>query len=634
MSGIAAIIRFDGHPVDGDAIRRMTGAMAYRGRDGIRHDFRQTFALGHCAFHTTAEALEANMPLASAESGLVIVMDGYLANPDELRAELVTRNARLRNRSDAELVLHAFETWGERCVDHLEGEFAFLICDERQGTVFCAKDHAGMRPLHYHWDGRRLLVASDIAGVLAAGDFVPRLDADSMAEHLASEFYRIDATVWSGVMRLPFASTLIARQATGTGPVCSRYWQPPLEVRELYRKDEDYFAHYREMLMDCVRRASRSHAPVACEVSGGHDSSALFAMACRLQQRHELPAPDVQGFTMAGEPGSASDEVAFARDVGRFLGKSIHEATPFVPDRSWYEEQVARDRDMPYFPNSVSMANEVAAATAQGCRVLIDGEGGDEFVGGSAFYLNEMIRAGALGDLGAELRRLVARRGWRVTGKALFWSGIRPLGPPAFNGMMRRLRKPRAPWGEHLGIGPHWVSASVQDRLAQLREADWRDDRSWQVADPARRKMWRELLNPWFEQLRDCSSRLVAQLGMELRTPMYSRRYIEFAFALPERLRIRNGMTKYIHLRAMQADLPESVLERRSKAEFSFTFDRHLKAMANVFCEEIPAVAIGEVCGDGLRNLYANYSLTSGAVWELWRVYGCHLLRQQQTDSA
>ncbi len=162
-----------------------------------------------------------------------------------------------------------------------------------------------------------------MAGVLAAGDFPQTLNAYRMAENLVSEFYAPDQTVWTGVMRLPLTTAMIV---DATGPRTQQYWSLPLDLSIRYRREEDYFEHYREMLMDSVRRASRSCAPIGCEVSGGHDSSAIYAMVRRLQEAGQLQATDALAFTMTGLPGTISDEIEYARDVTRFFGTPLYEA--------------------------------------------------------------------------------------------------------------------------------------------------------------------------------------------------------------------------------------------------------------------------------------------------------------------
>ncbi|MFY7837215.1 MAG: asparagine synthetase B family protein [Novosphingobium sp.] len=601
----------------------MTAAMDFRGQDGIHHHLADGVALGHCAFHTTPGSSEATQPWFSADGMQGLVMDGWLANPDELRAELVARRARLRNHSDAELILHAYDQWGEDCVDHFEGEYGVVIWDGHRRKAMCLRDHLGMRPLHYHWDGQRLLVATDVAGVLAAGDFPHKHNAYRMAENLASEFYSDDETVWTGVMRMPLASAMLV---DASGLRLWQYWSLPLDLSVRYKRDEDYYEHYRELLMDSVRRASRSQVAIGCEVSGGHDSSAIFALARRLKESARLQAPDALGFTLSGIPGTISDEIDYARDVGRFLGVPIHERARTCADVGWFEQNIAMDLDMPFFPNAQSMFSEAEMLREHGCRVVLDGEGGDEFAGGSAYFIHELLCAGRWGDLAHELRLLGRRNGAAYAAQRLFRYGLRPFAPQSFDGMMRYLHRHREPWPFYLKKGPHWVARPLRDQLAERREERRKADMDWKIRNPSKRRLWREMRDPGFQVLRDMSARMLARLGVEMRTAMYSRQYFEFISALPENLLYREGYGKHIHLKAMQNDLPRSVLDRRSKAEFSFTFEQQFNQLAPLFEHEIPSVAPDEISLDGLASLWKTYQAGGGGVWELWRIFGWYRL--------
>lgn len=626
MSGFAAIVRFDGQPVDPAALERMTGAMAYRAQDGIRHLHTAPMDMGHCAFRTTPEAAEAVQPLRDADGRLAIVMDGWLANPDELRAELLAKGAPPRWPSDAELVLQAYRVWGEDCVDHIEGEYACVIHDAALARVFCAKDHAGMRPLFHHWDGRRLLVASDVAAVLAAQDFAQRLNEDRMAQYLASDFQTLDETVWAGVMRLPLASCMTV---DASGPKVRQYWSLSSGERICYRRDEDYFAHYREVLMDCVRRASRSQLPIACEVSGGHDSSAIFALARRLKEAGQLQAPDALGFTLKGQPGTVSDEVEYARDVGRFLGVPIHEAERCPSDIDWFEERIAEDREVSFFPNAQSAHNQMALIRQHGCRVVLDGEGGDEFVGASDHFIHAALRDGQWGLLACELRMMAREDGLRHAAQRLFRYGLRQFLPAPLNTLVRAWRGYQRALQNGTPEGRDWLTPAVRERLAARQEALWRDDTIWRMHDPWRRRLWRELNDPFFEIMRDNTARLRARFGIEMRSPMYTRRFIAFIAAMPPTMTVRNNVSKYIHLRALEHDLPRSVLDRRDKCDFGFTFERQLQHLAPLFQKTIPDAALAEIDAEGLARLYQKFLNDGSNIWELWNIFGWFHLRQQ-----
>ena len=170
MSGIAGIIHFDGKPVEPGLVEKMTTAMAHRGPDGIHHWVKGSIGLGQCMLRTTPESLEETQPLTNEDASLVLVMDGRVDNWEELRGELLGRGAVLRDRSDAELVLRAYQIWGRECLPHIDGDFALVIWDARRQEAFCARDRMGNKPFNYHWDGKtlrlRLRVASDPCAAL------------------------------------------------------------------------------------------------------------------------------------------------------------------------------------------------------------------------------------------------------------------------------------------------------------------------------------------------------------------------------------------------------------------------------------------------------------------------------------
>ena len=292
MSGIAGIIHFDGRPVEPGQVEAMTAAMHYRGPDGINHWRRGNVALGQCMLRTTPESLEETQPLTNEDESLVLVMDGRVDNWEELRRELLGKGAVLRTRADAELVLRAYEVWGRDCLPHIDGDFALVIWDARRQEAFCARDRMGNKPFTYHWTGKTLYFASEQQAILRQPAVAQVLNEDMVAEYLAAQWFSSTETLWQGVLRLEAAHTLVV---TPSGPTLNRYWAPDLQASLSFRSDQECAEHYRALLFDVVRRLSRASHPVACEVSGGLDSSAIFAVAETLRRQGQLPAPGAGG---------------------------------------------------------------------------------------------------------------------------------------------------------------------------------------------------------------------------------------------------------------------------------------------------------------------------------------------------
>ena len=209
MSGIAGIVRFDGGSIEPGQIERMVSAMAHRGPDGIDCCARGSVAFGHCMLRTTPESLEETQPLTNEDQSLVLVMDGRIDNWEELRGKLLTQNARLRTRADPELVLRAYEFWGQDCLDHIDGDFAFVIWDARRREAFCARDRMGANPFYYHWDGRRFAFASELHAILSLPWISEELNEGMLAEIISWEEISRDETLWKGIYRLVAARRML-----------------------------------------------------------------------------------------------------------------------------------------------------------------------------------------------------------------------------------------------------------------------------------------------------------------------------------------------------------------------------------------------------------------------------------------
>ena len=619
MSGFAAVFRFDGAPADPAMLAAMTDAIAYRGLDGRNEWAEGPAAMSHLMLRTTAESLEETQPLASEDGRFVLVMDGWLANYDELRGDLLARGAVLRTRADAELVLRAYEAWGDDCPNHIDGEYAFVIWDARRRGAFCAKDHAGLRPLHYHWDGKRLLVASDIAGVMVAGDFERRPNKGMIAEHLANEWYSADETLWADVMRLAPAH---AMRIGAAGPKLRRYWTPPVDARIRYARDEDYQAHYRAIFEESVQRSSRTHLPLACDVSGGHDSSAVFGVAHRLGKEGRLPAPSLTGYTY--QPTSdcppGDDEIEYARAVGAHLGVAIREVPTFVAAMDWYERRIREEWDISTYPNVSMLTDMGQAVTAAGSRVSLNGHGGDEFLAVPPVGYSEHFAEGDWRSFAASLHDDAHAFGWR---RAL-WLGVRfgigPALPPALRALRRKAR-----WGAQASPGRMLLTGEMIDLLNERRDAS-HSRLNIAGCNAVQRGMLARFSDPFGSYMHEFLSRTTARLGYEARSPMYSRRSIEFALAIPDRQRRRGSRQKVVHLEALTSDLPEAVVNRRDKAGANHLFEQVLDNGTNNVLARMLQRGIDWLEPSGvlrLKELFNWGPVESRPVYELWAAWGC-----------
>ncbi len=622
MSGIAGIIHFDGRPVQPGEVEAMTAGMHYRGPDGINHWRRGSVALGQCMLRTTPESLEENQPLTNEDESLVLVMDGRVDNWEELRRELLGKGAVLRTCADAELVLRAYEVWGRECLPHIEGDFAFVVWDARQREAFCARDRVGNRPFHYYWNGRSLVFASDVRAILSLPWIPQTQNIGVVAEYLAADWYSRDETLWRDIVRLIGAHFMTVNAA---GARLLPYWTPDLQAKLPCRSDEDYVEHYLGLVTDVVRRMSRSHQPLACEVSGGLDSSAIFAMAETQRQQSKLLAPALEGYTLDFQGDAHADELGYARAVGLHLGRAIHEIAPNRRSLVWLKNYARFFKEMPEYPNHTMMRSIELVARADGSRVLLSGTGGDEWVGGGHSYYAEIIAGLRVRELWKVLRDDRRAAGVMLSSWWCIRSGVMPLLPKRVRLFLKAVVAAAA--GRTVDHSYAWLDPALRNDVNRARQ---RNDRSLLGPTPriGQRRQAAILLSASSLVDREMRERQTAHMGLEIRRPFWHARIIEAAIATPEHLRCRGYVNKWMHRRAMTGMLPAATLGRRSKAIFNSSFVPHWDELSELIVAEILPrrnnwVASSQIAQilNGVRNpdplLWPDK-----AMWLLWSLFG------------
>jgi asparagine synthase (glutamine-hydrolysing) len=615
MSGIAGIVRFDGTGVDRALIEAMTERLAYRGPDGINHWSAQNAALGHCMLHATPESLEEVQPFRSRDERYVLVMDGRIDNWESLRSELTAARIALHTITDAELVLAAYEKWGHECLSHIDGDFAFAIWDTKERALFCARDRFANKPFHYHWDGNTFAFASDLRPLLDLPWVSRVLNESLIAQFFASEWYSHDETFWQNVLRLPAAHRL---QVTANGLSIKRYWEPDLFSKLPCKTDGEYIEYYRALLFESVRQRSRSHRSIACEVSGGLDSSAVFGVAHQLEQAHTLLAPRIDGYTLDFSGHPHADELVYARAVGAHLNRTIHEIKPASPPLNWYRERAARLLDFPDYPHGAMGLSILQSAAARGSRVLLSGTGGDEWLGGDLVYYAE-----AWQDRKSQSWLTFLRSEQRAIGlKNTIWNalrhGIAPSAPEFVKRLARQLR------GQTSNDKPNfdWVAEPLAAMLRQ-HEATQSSKVQPRVARASQRRLLQILHYPYASFSREWNERRCAMAGLEWRQPLMSKAVVEFAFATPARIRAREHIDRWLHRKTLDGLLPGFVRNRTTKSEFMVSFEAYWPYVGSSLADHRIAHADRWVHVSTMQALYRSGLRARHRAWHvgsLWAV--------------
>ena len=351
----------------------MSDLIAHRGPDGsgIWNHPREHVGFAHRRL-TIIDLDTGEQPMTDL-SGNWITYNGEVYNYLELRREL---GGKFRTTSDTEVVLRAYEHWGAAALDHFKGMFAFALWDEREQTLFCARDRFGIKPFYYAVVGRVLYFASEIKALLP---FLPGIqtDLDALKDYLSFQFCLGGKTLFQGVRELPPGHYLRVRDGNLE---LRRYWEVFYEP-DFELSAETFTARTRELIESSVSLHLRADVPVGAYVSGGFDSSAVAALASREEE-------GLAAFTGAfPRDGEAYDESRYARDLAAERGLTLHEIPIGEQDFLESIERVVYHLDHPVagpgsFPQFV-----VSAHAAQHRKVVLGGQGGDEIFGGYARYL-------------------------------------------------------------------------------------------------------------------------------------------------------------------------------------------------------------------------------------------------------
>ncbi|NOT56169.1 MAG: hypothetical protein HOP18_16335 [Deltaproteobacteria bacterium] len=623
MSGIAGMYHLDGRPVDPTLLHRMTDAIAHRGPDGIHHWITGNVGLGHCMLQTTPESLHERQPLVNETGDVVLTLDGRVDNRDDLRAALASKGAWLRDETDAELVLQAYQVWGEESPRHLLGDFAFVVWDGRQRQLFCARDFSGMKPFFYYADGHTFLCGSELKQLLCEPT-VPRVVNEGMVgEYLTGFITSQEETLYQHLFRLPPAHFLVIR---ATGVRKQRYWDIDFGRAIRYRTDAEYQEHFRALFQEAVRCRLRSHKRVGAHLSGGMDSSSVVAMANLLCREGKGPALGFEAFSVIYPPGWPCDERAYIHAVSQHCRVKTNLVEPGLPDLAYYREQTRSRCDFADCPNGGGQNETLnARARARGFGVMLTGCGGNEWFEGNLNHLADLLRAG-------KLRRLLwqARCDARLTFQpSLFQLLLRHAVFPQIPAVLRQVGK--AMFGK--SSFPAWLTRDFIERI-HLRERLRPSGPSRRFASFVQESMYRTLTHGSGENSYVLMERFFAQAGLDFRHPFNDQRLVEFSFAMPEEQRWRGERVKVLLRAAMSRHLPAEVLQRREQGEFSIVFMKTFeKIEAKHLFDDLALAAQGWVDPQRVIRTYhlmmAQFACRDYAygahMWALWGLVAVEL---------
>lgn len=578
MCGIAAVAALRGLGPSAELLQAMGAVLRHRGPDGEGTVTEGPVGLFHARL-AVIDLVSGAQPMR--RDALLVTYNGEIYNYRELRAELESHGHRFRTASDTEVLLAAYAQWGDDCVTHLNGMFAFVLYDRAAQRVLAARDRFGIKPLYWARTRDAMIWASEAKALLRHPELRAALDREGLEDYLTFQFTLGERTLFAGVSKLPPAHLQVLELGTGTLRT-RRYWTLHYPVRDSLGESEAV-EELQTLLADAVRLQLRSDVPVGTHLSGGMDSSLITALA---SQALDAPGP---AFTGTYREGPEFDETPYARAVAAATGVELVEVEPSSDGLSELLPRLVWHLDEPAAGPGLLPQYAVSAAAARRVKVVLAGQGGDEVFGGYTRYLVaylEQALKGAIYETNEEAEHIVSLHSILPNLPHLqryvpmlqqFWrQGV-------FEPMDRRYFRLVDRLGGATSIFTEAFRATYDREAAFARFQEL-------FAHPETRSYYNKMTHfdlqaslPALLQVEDRTSMAV---GLESRVPLLDHRLVEFVATLAPRLKFRGGEMKYILKRAARGRVPDQVLDRRDKMGFPVPWQRWSSGPAREFIRD------------------------------------------------
>lgn len=577
MCGICGIIQRAGESVERALLQEMNERLQHRGPDGDGFFVRENvgLAMRRLAIIDVAGGWQ---PIYNEDRSIVIVYNGEIYNFEALMLELENCGHHFATRCDTEVVVHAYEEWGDDALLKFNGMFAFALWDANKKRLLLARDRMGKKPLYWHHSAHGLIFGSELKALLAAPWVDRRVNAQALHHYLTLQYTPDPLTIFENIFQLPAAHKLVLEN--DTAPRVERWWQLEFEPKWKLAEQETVECA-RELLSAAVKRRLISEVPLGAFLSGGMDSSIVVALMA------EHSSAPVKTFSIGFDEAQYS-ETRYARLIAERYHTEHHEFIFRPADLTRVIEGVARAADEPFADPAALPLYELARQTRQHVTVALCGDGGDETLAGYRRYV-----------LDGWLRPYAAMPKWFTqqfipSAAALlpepWWlpedsnplTGLKKLGQ--FSAVTHKASLVR--WGSYF---THAEKLALYTQ-AQRTELDCLDTSALIAAtyDQARasslldRTLYADHITYLAGDLLPKTDRMAMAHSVEARAPLLDAEWVTWTARLPEAFKVRGAQTKWLLKRAFADKLP-SEIRARGKRGFNVPIGLWLRDDLNVW---------------------------------------------------
>ena len=580
MCGICGLARKDRAPVDRELLRSMNGELSHRGPDGDGYYFADGVGLAMRRL-AVIDLVTGDQPITNEAGTVWIVFNGEVYNFPELRDQLKKKGHTLKTQTDTECVVHLYEEYGDDCIQHLRGQFAFALWDDERKRLLIARDRLGQKPLYYSQIDDTLYFCSELSGLLEGLPRTPEIDLQAIDMYLSLQYIPEPRTPFVGVYKLPAAHRLTF--SAGNLEI-EQYWS--IQFHPKWQASEaDLIAELRDRTREAVGIRMISEVPLGAHLSGGIDSSIVVAL---MAQASSLP---VKTFSVGFEEERFS-ELAHARAVAEKYATDHYEFTLTYGDIPSTLEQMITRFGEPFADPSALPMYHLSRETRKHVTVALNGDGGDDIFAGYQRYWLDPWANRYLRMPGWITRSLVPK----IVDLLPDRTGA-PIGASFLNGMKRLGQLPEIDarasilrWGSYFAPkdrGVLWKESYRQHLSAGDTEAflvklfGHADEGSF-----LDRTMYADLNSYLPGDLLVKADRMTMAHSLEGRSPFLDHELASWAARLPDGMKVRGLRGKILLRKAFANDLPPSV-NRRGKQGFGIPIGAWFKDPLRDWAKEL-----------------------------------------------
>lgn len=549
MCGIAGILVSSGAQIETGLIESMTRTMIHRGPDAEGYFVSRNVALGHRRLKII-DLEGGKQPMFNEDQSVVVIFNGEIFNFAEVKAELEAKGHQFQTHSDTEVIVHAYEQYGDLCATHFRGMFAFAVYDIARDRLFLARDRLGIKPLYYCMDGNRLIFASEIKPILHVLGGRAEVETGLIDFYVSLGYVPGEKTLFRGIVRLLPGHTLVRE---GGQNQINRYWDitslPILEITL-----DDARERLDELLLESVKLRLISEVPLGAFLSGGLDSSAIVATMSRLMNE------PVKTFSVGYSDDPSSSELEYARIVAKSFQTEHHEFILSSGDFFDSLDLLLEHMEEPIVESAAVALYQLSKLAREHVTVILSGEGGDEILAGYPLYkkMRDIDRIHKFAQLmPSAIHSWIGSHGIRTEKIMKYWDWIgtpisrryQGISNDVTDSIRRQIYLPE-------------FFAQVDDTVGNYFEALFG---SIEHGSSLRRMSYVDLKSWLPDDLLIKADKMTMACSLELRVPLLDHKLLEFATALPDQLRLNGNEGKFLLKRSMERYLPKEIIYRKKQ---------------------------------------------------------------------